>query len=219
MTFAYWLFAAVALAGAGGFLRLLFGGAPHVSDPADPAVKVGKGWLPRGEVMLLAFALALVTFGFGPLVLGSAAMTWPLAFRAILLALLIPISWTPGLGSYNSPGNGSADDEGIGFIVRPLGKLIGWAQGSVNYCNLGLAVLFGTASILIGLTAGLMSGFGPLIYCYMATGFLMGPASALIASKGWNRVVAPPWLNPTWHNGPMEIAIGALTFASLLLLL
>ena len=200
---------ALGLALLGAFLRLLFGGGPHVASPDNPNVKIAKGWVTRPLVYLFGIFWAFMVLWMGAA--AGVALWVPL-----VIAVLVMAAWSPGHGSWLSPGNGSADDEDFGYIVRPLGKLFGLAQGSAWYCHMGMAIRYGLCSVLVGTAAGFLIGSWSLPY--MLSGFAVGLVSYVGYATGLTMKEFKPWFDPHFHNGPLEVGVGAITFASLLLL-
>lgn len=192
----------------GAFLRLLYGGAPHRPDPASPHDRQLDGWLHKGPCYVFMWLL-------GALVL-LLDTTWQGLVAPALVSAALAAGWNPGHGSYLNPGNGSRDDE---TVFRWLVPWVAGGQppGSVWYCCAGMGLRYGAATLLAA---------GAMLVCntwlgtdyslwYGAVGFLACPIMLALHVARWQAWVWRPWLDPYWHNGPFEIAIGALLYGGL----
>lgn len=194
----------------GGLLRLLYGGAPHVPDPADPAKQLPG--FHKGP----AYALFVVT---GAIALLHRPVTWQGIAAALLVSLMLAAGWNPGHGSYLNPGNGSPDNE---TLIRPLVRFVAFGQpaGSVWYCCAGMGVRYGLQTAFTGLVMWNCNGWLGTSYglWYAAAGLLACPVILLLWAIKWQRwAILPAWLGPQFNNGSFEAGVGALLYGSLAL--
>jgi len=203
----------VLVAAAGGFLRTLYGGAPHVPDPVD-ATKQLKGWLYSVETYPFFFALSVLVLAHL-----THPNTWGQALGIVIVSFLMAAIWNPGHGSYLNPGNGSADNELVFNKITPL-LSFGARPGSVRYCCVGMGVRYGLATCLVGLGMYCTNQFLGTNFnlLYSVVGWFAGLGMyGLYLGKWWTWDTKNHWINHNYANVPFEIYVGALLNGGLVL--
>lgn len=192
----------------GAFLRLLYGGAPHVQDPAGAVGVQLRGWLGKGWCYALFFLLGWITL----LVDNNFEHVAACAVISIWLAA----GWNPGHGSYLNPGNMSPDNEDLTrWWTRMLS--FGAPAGSVHYACTGMAVRYGFQTLLVASVMLICNTFLETHFnlWYGLVGFGAGPIMYALHLAKWQKWKLGSWVDPVFHNGPFELAVGALLYGTL----
>ncbi len=213
---------------AGAYTRLLFGGAPHTPDPDRPGQQL-RGWLGKGPcyaIFVLLTLTAIVTLptdapNFAAMMIAIAGEPRPYV-GYLIVAVVSAAGWNAGHGSYLNPGTRThLDNEEVRGIVRFVARLLGIEEmrdgrATVAYDILGMSIRYGIPTLATGLVMFIcqrvLGSELPGWWLYAPIGFLAGPIMYGLHLARWSEgvFVIKPWLDPYFHNGPFEIAIGAL---------